>query len=455
MTSFAIAGLLLFAAGEPRIFSLDAGVSVWDVATLDVNGDNRGDVVAICCDELSDPLNKYLAVFLADDSGGYASTPALKTRIDPSVGAFFEAEIDGTPPKEILAANSDGATSLGYKDGELKTLMEFPFVSMFPTGSREPGFLKGAAEDLDEDGIDEWFVPMPSGFSIRNSKGPLADIRCDVKSNIRTGSGISISSRYPAYHAFEQGEGRRKGIAFLSDEFADFAYGDGWTQHKRFKIPVNLDDKWDTSANMEDINADGMPDLIVTQTQGTINLKALTQVYLAEGTMAYPDKPTATFESNGSFAAPMLKDVNGDKKLDLVFINIPFGVKFFVNLFVWRKLGVDLEIYLYTESGFATKPDYTTSVSIDAPDGKEQSAYALGDFNGDGNTDAAFGVGRDKMLLHAGGDVRFISPKPYLTLTVPAFGVARARDLNGNAAEDLIIFHPGITGKERIEVLVF
>jgi hypothetical protein len=171
--------------------------------------------------------------------------------------------------------------------------------------------------------------------------------------------------------------------------------------------------------------------------------------------MEYPDKPTATFETRGSFTAPILKDVNGDKKLDLVFINIPFGVKFFINYFVWRQVSVDLQIYLFNGAGFGAHPDYETSVSIAAPDGKEQNAYVLGDFNGDGKTDAAFGAGADKLLLYAGGDVRFISSKPYLTLNVPAFGVARAYKLNGNAAEDIVLFHPGITGKERIEVLVF
>ena len=206
---------------------------------------------------------------------------------------------------------------------------------------------------------------------------------------------------------------------------------------------------------MDDINDDGMPDLIVTQTQGTINLKALTQVYLAQGPMTYSETPTATFESRGSFAAPILKDVNGDKKLDIIFVNIPFGVKFFVNLFVWKKLGVDLQIYLFDGAGFATKPDFSTSLSIDAPEGKEQAAYALGDFNGDGKTDAAFGAGPEQLLLHAGGSGKFISPKPYMTLKVPAFGVARPYDLNGNAAEDIVVFHPGIKLKERIEVLVF
>lgn len=443
------------AAEPPRQFALNAGVSVWDVAALDVNGDGRGDVVAICCDEDSEPLNKYIAVFLADERGGYPSEPTMKTTLEPSVGVLFEAEIDGAAPKEILAADAEGVTAYGYWDGKLVPVREVKFLSLFPSGSREPGFLKDAAADLDGDGIDEWFVPMPAGFAVRNSDGLVANIRCDVNSTIRTGSGISISNRYPAYATFSQQGSDRKGIAFLSDEYADFAFGTDWTEHKRFKIPIDLDEKWDTSSNMKDIDGSGMPDLIVTQTQGTINLKALTQVYLATGPMTYPATPTATFESSGSFAAPILKDVNGDEKQDIVFVNIPFGVKFFINLFVWKKLGVDLEIYLFNGSGFGSKPNFTASVTIEAPEGKEQAAYCLGDFNGDGNTDAAFGAGSNKLHLQAGGGSEFIASKPYLSVDVPSFGIAKAHSLDGNRAEDIVIYHPGISNKERIEVLLF
>lgn len=375
--------------------------------------------------------------------------------LSPALSVLFPVEIDGAPPKEIGAASAEGLVALGYSDGTLAPVFEVSFTSLFPSGAREPNFIKEAAQDLDGDGIDEWFVPMPTGFSLRNPSGELAQIRCDVSSGIRTGSGMYVSNKFPAYHPFVFDGRQEKAIAFLSDEYADFAFGPKWTQKDRFKIPVKLGDKWDTRSDMKDFNNDGLPDLVVTQTQGTINMKALTQLYFARGPMKYDGKPNATFESNGSIAEPVAKDVNGDKLLDLIFVNIPLGVRSVVNFFMWHKLGVDLQIYINSGNGFGTKPDFTTSVTIEAPDGKEQSAYCMGDFNGDGKTDAAFGAGREKLMLHAGGDAKFISSKPYLTINVPAFGVARPYKLNDNAAEDIIMFHPGIARKDKIEVLVF
>ena len=455
MLAFVLVSLALSAGVEPRVYALDAGLDVWDVSIADFNGDKRGDIAAICADPVSRPVKKQLALFLADEQGAYPAKPTVIQQLDPLVGALFTAEVSGAAPVEIAAVSADGCKAFGLSDGKLSVVRDIPFVSLYPSGSKQPAFLEKAAIDLNGDGLDEWLAPMPMGFDVRNAEGLLASVHCDVDSGVRTGSGMEISNKYPACKAFELPGQKSKAIAFLSDENADFAFGEGWGETKRFKIPINLDDKWDTSADMNDINGDGFPDLIVTQTQGTINLSVLTQVYIATGPMEYPNEPNARFESKGSFAAPILKDVNGDKKLDVVFINIPFGVKFFVNYFMFKQVGVDLQIYLYNGTGFGKKPDYSTSVSIAAPDGKEQNAYVLGDFNGDGNTDAAFGAGADKLLLHGGGDVKFISPKPYASITVPSFGVARACKLNDNAAEDIVIIHPGIKNKERIEVLVF
>ena len=49
----------------------------------------------------------------------------------------------------------------------------------------------------------------------------------------------------------------------------------------------------------------------------------------------------------------------------------------------------------------------------------------------------------------------FVASKPSETYDVHAFGIARTSDLNGNEADDLIIYHPGIDNSERVEVILF
>lgn len=79
----------------------------------------------------------------------------------------------------------------------------------------------------------------------------------------------------------------------------------------------------------------------------------------------------------------------------------------------------------------------------------------MGDFNGDGRIDIAFGSGAENLVVHTGSEKAFISSKPWLTLPVPAFGVADTHDLNGNKAKDIVVYHPGMKSKERVEVVLF
>jgi hypothetical protein len=443
------------AADDPKVYQLNPGVSVWDVAVHDFDGDGQQDILALCSNEEADPLEKNCDLFLATATGGYSQKASSRLLLAPDIGAVFLAEMTGESPKELVAASSEGVQIYAYNDGAFSEIDESRFISLYPSASREPSILPNGAEDVDGDGIDEWIVPMPTGYDVRSPAGVLKRIRCDVNSDIRTGSGMYISNELPAFHAFNLPGETQKALAFLSDAYADFAYGDSWDQTTRFKIPLNLGESWDSTAEMKDINGDGYPDLVVTETRGTVNLRGQTQVYLAKGPMQYVNRPTAKFTNKGSFTAPLLRDINGDGNLDLMFLNVPFGVRFFVNFFVMGNLGINIEVYLFNQGTFGTTPDFKTDLTIEAPDGKEAASYALGDFSGDGRMDVAFGADSKTLAIRTGSAKRLVSSRPWKTINVFSFGSARPYKLNRNEAEDLIIFHPGISHRDRIEVVVF
>lgn len=447
--------LLVCGAGGPRVFQLQPDVSVWDVTAHDFNGDGQQDILALCCDETSDPLRKHCDVFLATPLGGFQRKPSVRLPLDPDIGAVFLAEMTGSAPKELVAASSEGVQVYAFRDGAFDEIDSARFTSLYPSAAREPSILASGAKDVDGDGIDEWIVPMPTGYDVRTPDRVLKRIRCDVNSDIRMGSGMYITNELPAFHAFELPGEDQLALAFLSDEYADFAFGDRWEETKRFKIPLNLGESWDSTAEMKDINRDGFPDLVVTETRGTVNLRGQTQVYMASGPMQYPDQPTAKFSNKGSFTAPLLKDINGDGDLDIMFLNVPFGVRFFVNFFVMGNLGINIEVYLYKNGGFGKNPDFHTDVSIEAPDGKEAASYALGDFSGDGRMDVAFGAESDTLAIRTGSEKKLVSTRPWKTVSVFSFGTARTFRLDRNRADDLVIFHPGISRRNQIEVIVF
>ena len=158
---------------------------------------------------------------------------------------------------------------------------------------------------------------------------------------------------------------------------------------------------------MDDITGNGFPDLVVTQTRGTVRMESKTHVYLAQKPFEYPDEPDATFTCKGSVSSPVLLDVNNDQKLDLVFIRISFGVGNIINFFVRGKLAVEAEVYLFNGEGYDEKADYSTTMTMDAPEGRQRVAYTFGDFNGDGLLDVTYGRSDDQLCVYTGDTKRF------------------------------------------------
>ncbi len=95
---FLLAALLGAASDSPRVFTLTARANVWDVETADLNGDGRTDILLLCSDEEASPLDKEIALFLADDAGGYPAAPSASLPLPEMSGPVMLAECDGAPP---------------------------------------------------------------------------------------------------------------------------------------------------------------------------------------------------------------------------------------------------------------------------------------------------------------------------------------------------------------------
>ena len=446
---------LMTAAVEPRVYTLSAPTNVWDVTVADMNQNGFKDVLLLINDETAFPLQKEIALYLADAYGGYPDLPSHRLALPAETGAVFTAEVDGAPPVEIVAAHGAGATVFQFTKAGFSKMHTLAFSSLYPTNSREPRFIKSGALDLTGDGIDEWLLPTAQGLQVRTLEQDIATVPCDVVSEMRSGDSLYIMHRLPDFQTFTLEGQQTLGLAFLSDEFADFAYGDNWAEQKRHRLPMNLEEKWDASTTMKDITGNGFPDLVVTQTRGTARMYAETHVYLAEAPFVYPDTPNAVFSADGAVSSPMVMDVNGDSLPDLVFIRIPFGVKNFVNFFMRGKISIRAEVHLFDGENFSTRADYSTSMTMDAPEGRSRVAYTFGDFDGDGLIDVVYGSTSDQLVIYTGDPNRFISQRPWQRFNMPSFGTAKNYDLNNNDAEDIVLFRPGSDQATRVDVIVF
>ena len=451
----ALAVAFVLGGSVPETLVLESGQDVWDLTIADMNGDAKLDLITFWADSRSYPLEKGLAVYLANADGGYAAQPSVELKLAPSIGTAFVAETDGVPPQELVVVDSSAAYVYRLNSDGFALVAESRFNSLYPTGATEPIFLPKSAEDLDGDGIDEWLVPVPNGYEIRNVDGLIAAVPASLESEIRKYGALAIQHRLPTIHCFDLPGSSQKGVAFLSDRFADFSYGPNWSKHYRYRIPLHLDEQWEAFTRMGDINGDGFPDLLITQTQGTISVKVQTQIYIADKPFSYPETPTMQFHRKGAFTTPMLLDVNQDDKADVVFLSNPISIRNILNYFLRKKISVQIDAYLFEDGRFSKKPTHRTQITTEAPEGRERVAYAMGDFTGDGQIDVAAGVGAQKLAVFKGDPETFLSSKPWKIISVPTFGVARSEDLDGNGAEDIVLFHPGGEHKRRIEVILF
>jgi hypothetical protein len=241
----------------------------------------------------------------------------------------------------------------------------------------------------------------------------------------------------------------------LSERKVDWYWGKEWEEHGEFQIPLRLKENWEARTKLADVNGDVHPDVMVTQTKGTIDLSTMIQIYISDKSLRYDSIPTFQTTFKGGVATPALYDVDGDDDLDLVIINIPFSFKNIANFFLRKKMSVRIDVHFFENNSFSKKANYKQYFTLDAPDGQERIGYALGDFSGDGRTDVAISQGRNLISIYLGEKSRLLSSKPQYRFKLPAFGVLTTEDINLSAGEDLLLFHSVGKHNKRIDVICF
>jgi len=445
--------VLLF--GVPQTFALHVDANVCDVTVHDVNDDGRRDIVALCSEDESEPAKRFAAVFSADPAGKYPRRPSCTMVLPATSSAMFMSETDGVPPAELVAAGADGATVYRCQGNSVTAVGEVAFASLLPSATRNPIFFNNASVDLDGDGIHEWLIPVSSGYDLFQSGKLLQTLRGHVHSQMWQEEELRIVYHLPALDTFAVPQRSERAVVLLGSRFADFFHGDGWTEHVRVEVPVQAEQEWQVEVALADVSGDGLPDLVSTQTQGSVNMRTVTKVFLADEAFSFSSEPLAALEARGALAQPFLEDVDGDGRRDIVVIRIPFGVKTFINLFVRRKLSPELDVHFYRNGRISEKPDFSQALTLQVPEDREQLAYVMGDFSVDERLDLAISAGPECLAVYAGSTTRFLSSKPWQTVNVPAMGVAREYDVDQQGGQDVIIFHPAGQNRKRIEVVLF
>lgn len=470
MRSAALLAVLAVAAAAqdpaaPGLVALEAragGAPVVDTAVSDLDADGRSDVLFL----IGGPDPAFAVAFQDGSGGGFL--PPRRVPIPPGTAAFGIADLLPAAGKDLyfLAASGVSARTLAA-DGEVRAFAALDLV--FPPDRSGPPAWWEHGRDVDGDGRDDLVLPgLDGAWFLRGGPdgkpaGPPAAILvpAEVRAQ-RDPAGLlawrfrsprvafrTLLERGAAVPVWQDGEGlRRLGRqpdgSFGGPPVLHFAFGGGGGG--------GLGILQRSSIRMEDLDGDGLDDLVVARSraEGMVipELRSELLFFLNRGRPATAPSHVLVLPGNLS-SGPDLVDADGDGVLDLWLSVEGAGMKSGVQ----RLLGkIKLTWYLYRgtakEPPFGRTPDLTFEDMVpgDVYDawGLRHRLFLSRDWDGDGRSDLA------RLSGDAGSGTKLdvhpapARPEPYRPADAPTATITMRAPVRAHRAATLAPGRPAI-----------
>ncbi len=479
---------------EEEVFKLST-LSVADrllyLEAEDLNLDGLKDIFIIHRKGLQPEETKWVSIFWQMMDGGFSTAADQSWELDSLAISIDIGNVAGDERMELCILTPTGVSyySLDGDVYEIDSRVLFntsDMAGMFPSKRTVPviDFVK----DWNGDGHDEVAVFKFNGLSIfhPDSSGAYT-IENALEMELRTAIG-----RVRSEGELEQTPGLYMAYSFPSMKLLDFD-GDGFkdlcaTRQGWFRVYMRRQDgffeakpaidhyfdvltqkeKIEGIANVQtlvyDLNNDGMGDAIVTKqtAKGLSNFRGVINIFNGspEG---FGDTPEQVIISEGTASAlSLIRDVNGDERLDLILPSVKISISAIIRFLVTRSIPINFNIFLLQEdSRFSERPDFTKEVKfkIDFSGDSDTQAMDLdGDYNGDKRKDFVFGTGETELSIYlgeSGHKDRLFSKKPVAKVEAEAYGDMEALDLNNDGYSDITIYYPNSKDKKgMVQILM-
>jgi len=474
-----------------KVSTLSVADDLLYVEEEDLNLDGLSDILIVHRKGLRPDETRWISVFWQMEDGGFSTAANQSWEIDSLAICLDIGNVADDGRKEICILTHAGVSYYPINGGEYEyetrdLLATEDLIGVFPSKRSIP--MIDFVRDWNGDGRDEVAVFKFNGLSIfhPDSSGSY-NVENALEMELRTGvgrvssegeedhtSGLWMSYSFPSMRLLDfDGDGYDDLCATRQGLLRVYRHtGDGFFETRpavdRFFDVLTQKEKIEGIANVQtlvyDLDHDGFGDAIVTKqtAKGLSNFRGVINVFQG-GVEGFSGTPEQVIISEGTASAlSIIRDVNGDERLDLILPSVKISISAIIRFLVTRSIPINFNIFLLNEDNrFSERPDFTKEVKfkIDFSGDSDTQAMDLdGDYNGDKRKDFVFGTGELELSIYlgeSGHKDRLFSKKPVAKIEAEAYGELDSPDLNNDGYSDMLIYYPNSKDKKgMVQVLM-
>jgi hypothetical protein len=461
--------------GQPFVtYDLRVNGAIITVIAADLRGQQRQDLIVISRTGVFPNEERWVSVFWQQEGGRFNLHPDLIWEMDPQATVIDVGRLGSESNRQSIIYLTDSEVRAyqlaGAGPPKATTLLKIPTLTVFP----EPVDLPRLPLIYDWKGTGQPWLGVPQfgqmifyPIAQAGPQEPGEPVRLHQPTLLFGGErehrlirdyALQMIYRLPHVRVWDfNRDGRADLVVAWQDHVAvylqeasgqfprepsqTFYFGLRTEQERTLRL-VQI------SPLIEDLNADGRADLILTKTTGRItDRRLLTSVYLNRAGNL-PAQPNVRLEHDGFATTLLTKDLNGDGKPDLLFPVVKIGVRNLIRNLLTDRAEVSLLVHLYRDPGlYANTPDWSRSFSyeIDLSDGVVlQGAWPNldGDFDGDGKADLLI-VGNDEIVVYLASPGTQFSRDPATRMAVKSSSHVIVGNLTASRQADIVLWYDG------------
>ena len=435
----------------------------------DVDGDGRIDLFVVVLAGIPPEETRRIRVYLQRPDGSLPAQPDHEIAMPPLAAVYDVYDIrPETPGEELLVLLPDGVTILSLASAE------GPRWSLAVPGATSVGV------SVDERGLEPFrlvyreFGPEPwilvPQFGLLTALSPDGEVRAQLelprRANyfvIPTTGLLSLESDFQIFVDVPKlslgdvdGDGSTDIVSSTRHELRVFLRRpDGsFGREADRQLPLRMMTPRDqirgsggVASELREINGDGLLDLVVTHVRGGFSDAITTSyVYLNHEGQWRLGRPDQTLTSQASLASTAVIDLDGDRRGELLRVELSFSLVELVELLLTQAVDVQVSVHRFEPGrGFETEPWLRRKLGLPFSfqtfrlEGFVPTARV--DLNADGFLDlVTSGGGQELEVFTGGGKVPFARRDGRQKMSTA--GMIRFRDFDADGLPDFVLFDP-------------